>query len=64
MCPHKSACILLVAAATVFRAPAAGPVHVWEKQELTFTAARTIVNPYTEITMWVDLTGPDRKSVV
>ena len=64
MCPHKSACIFLAAAATVFRAPAAGPVHVWEKQELTFTAARTIVNPYTEITIWVDLTGPSFKKRV
>ena len=64
MCPHKSACILLAAAATAFGAPAAVPVHVWEKQELTFTAARTIVNPYTEITMWVDLTGPSFKKRV
>ena len=58
MSVSKSACILLAAAATAFRAPAAGPVHVWEKQELTFTAARATVNPYTEIAIWVDLTGP------
>jgi len=37
----------------------AAPVHVWEKQELTFTAVRTDSNPYTDITVWVDLTGPN-----
>jgi uncharacterized protein DUF4038/uncharacterized protein DUF5060 len=33
-------------------------VHVWEKQELTFTSARSYTNPYTEVTLWVDLLGP------
>jgi hypothetical protein len=33
-------------------------VHVWEKQELTFTSARPYTNPYTEVTLWVDLLGP------
>lgn len=36
----------------------ASPVHVWEKQELTLTAARTYSNPYTDVTVWVDLKGP------
>jgi hypothetical protein len=33
-------------------------VHVWEKKELTFTSARTWNNPYTDVTVWVDLVGP------
>src|SRR5215831_7725439 len=33
-------------------------VHVWEKQELTFTASREFPNAYTDVTVWVDLTGP------
>jgi hypothetical protein len=33
-------------------------VHPWEKQELTFTASRQYSNPYTDATVWVDLTGP------
>ena len=33
-------------------------VHVWEKQELTFTAANSYKNAYTDITIWVDLVGP------
>ena len=45
-------------------AAAAAPVHVWEKQELTFTAARGIANPYTQTTVWVDLTGPSFKKRV
>jgi hypothetical protein len=37
---------------------AAGTTHVWEKQELTFNATRSFINPYTETVVWVDLTGP------
>lgn len=45
--------------------PAAAPVaHVWEKQELTLTSARQFVNPYTDVTVWVDLTGPHFKKRV
>jgi hypothetical protein len=33
-------------------------IHVWEKQELTFAAANTYKNAYTDVTVWVDLTGP------
>ena len=33
-------------------------VHIWEKQELEFTSARSFSNPYTDVTAWVDLTGP------
>jgi hypothetical protein len=44
-------CVYLVAAA-------APPVHVWEMQELTFTAANPYQNAYTDVTVWVDLTGP------
>ena len=35
------------------------PVHVWEMQELSFTASGTYKNPYTEVKMWVELSGPD-----
>jgi hypothetical protein len=33
--------------------------HVWEKQELAFTASRDFANPYADATVWVDLTGPN-----
>jgi len=33
-------------------------VHVWEKQELTFTASNSHKNSYTDVTIWVDLAGP------
>ena len=36
----------------------AAPVHVWERQEVTLTAARAADNPYAEQTVWVDLQGP------
>ena len=54
----------LILAGSAAAAPAPGPVHVWEKQELTFTAARHYANPYTEVTVWVDLVGPSFKKRV
>jgi len=44
---------------TLPAAPAAMAAHVWEKQELTFTAARIYTNAYTDVIVWVDLTGPN-----
>jgi hypothetical protein len=43
---------------------AAGTANVWEKQELTFAAAHSYQNPYTEVTVWVDLSGPNLKKRV
>ena len=37
---------------------AASAAHVWDKQELIFTSARDYPNPYTEVVVWVDLSGP------
>jgi hypothetical protein len=34
------------------------PVHIWQKQELTFTSARSFPNAYTDVIVWVDLSGP------
>jgi hypothetical protein len=33
-------------------------IHVWEKQEIKLTCERSYPNPYTAVTVWVDLTGP------
>jgi hypothetical protein len=33
-------------------------VHVWEKQELSFIAKQSYKNAYTDVIVWVDLTGP------
>jgi len=33
-------------------------VHIWEKHEVTLTAARSYANPYTDVTVWLDLSGP------
>src|SRR5664279_1313886 len=55
---RSSPWLRLVLAAIASAAPAAA-AHVWEKQELTFTAARAFANPYTDVTVWVDLAGPN-----
>ena len=46
------------AISTAFLLPLLAGPHVWEKQELTFTAEKTYANAYKEVTVWVDLTGP------
>jgi len=33
-------------------------VHVWEKTEVVLHAERAYRNPYTDVTVWVDLKGP------
>lgn len=54
----------LIALACLWLCPAAGlsadasPARVWEKRELTFTAERPYANPYTDVVVWVDLSGP------
>jgi hypothetical protein len=53
-----AAILLLLVSAPLAAKPAAHPVHVWEKQELVFTASRDFGNPYTDVTVWVDLKGP------
>jgi hypothetical protein len=52
--------LLGISNAVAVPAPADAPavVHVWQKQELAFTAERGYTNAYTEATVWVDLTGP------
>jgi len=61
---YKMAWLSLALASVAVAASAAGNVHVWEKQELTFTAARSFANPYTEVVVWVDLAGPNFKKRV
>ncbi len=47
-----------VFAAFTLLAPAFAATHVWEKQEITLTSAREFSNPYTDVTVWLDLSGP------
>jgi hypothetical protein len=36
-----------------------GPVHVWEKYEITLQARNSYNNPYVDAVVWVDLKGPN-----
>ena len=52
--------LLLAIMAMLWFSTAAGAsatAHVWEKQEITLTASGSYANPYTDVTVWVDLTG-------
>ena len=49
--------IVAVFAAMAWSSPVS-VVHVWEKKELTFTSTRRWANPYTDVTVWVDIVGP------
>jgi len=48
-------------AAFACQAAEIGPVHVFEKVEITLTATQQFSNPYTGVDVWVDLEGPDFK---
>ena len=48
---------LLFAAGALGAAPQ-GPVHTWEKVEFQFNSSGTFNNPYTDVVVWVDLSGP------
>jgi hypothetical protein len=50
--------LVLALGAVALAGAAPRTVHIWEKQELTFTSARSFANPYTDVVVWVDLTGP------
>ena len=39
-------------------------IHPWEMQEITLQASEDYENPYTEVTCWVELEGPDFKKRV
>ena len=52
--------LVLLAAftATAQSGSAAHVAHVWEKQEITLKAQRSLENPYQSVDVWVDLAGP------
>lgn len=51
--------LLFAFAFTAFHAVAAPPaIHVWEMQELSFAAKNAYKNPYTDVSFWIDLSGP------
>lgn len=50
--------VLAVAVLAWSAPPAWATVRIWEKQEITLTAAGSYANSYTDVTVWVDLTGP------
>lgn len=49
---------LLVLATATASVQGAGPLHVYEKVEITLTATGKYANPYTDVEVWVDLKGP------
>ena len=61
---HRAFLLLVALAATIFAAPVSAAVHAWEKQELTFTSVGSFANAYTDVVVWVDLTGPNFKKRV
>jgi hypothetical protein len=56
--------VLFGSLATLLAGDVQPQVHVWERVELTFVAARTYANPYNDVDVWVDLTGPSFKKRV
>ena len=55
---------LVVILSNALASQAAESVHVWEKQEVTLISSGGFDNPYTDVNVWVDLTGPHFKKRV
>ena len=59
---HRQVCVALFLLLGVSGIAAArlqsGEVHVWETQEITLEAARDYANPYVDVEVWIELTGP------
>jgi len=52
-------CAPLVLAGLIwFASSAHGALHPWEKVEIVLTAARDYPNPYVDVEVWVELSGP------
>ena len=49
----------LILTALHLMAAAQPPVHVWEMQELSFIANNSYKKAYTDVKVWVDLSGPE-----
>ncbi|MBV8811160.1 MAG: DUF5060 domain-containing protein, partial [Acidobacteriaceae bacterium] len=56
-CASVIPAVLMVIAAKLPAADAPD-LHVWQKQQLTFTSQRPFKNAYTDVRVWVDLKGP------
>ncbi len=55
----KNLMVLLTGVCVILAGDALGQdIHTWEMKELSFTAENSYENPYTEVILWVDLTGP------
>jgi hypothetical protein len=59
---HTAAALALLFLSFACAVPSAQTVHVWERQEVVLTAAQLYKNPYTDVTVWVALTGPGFKN--
>ena len=57
MLKHLLYASLLLATAAQARLQS-GEAHVWDTQEITFEAARDYPNPYVDVTLWIELSGP------
>jgi len=60
----RSLLYLLISTTAILSAKAQAPVHIWEMRELSFTSTLVYKNPYTDVKIWVELSGPGFKKRV
>jgi hypothetical protein len=53
-----AAAVSAVSRSALASSDAAPETHIWQKHELSFTTEHKFSNPYTDVIVWVDLTGP------
>ncbi len=55
--PNKLAYLLLFTIGSL-QVLAQSTIHVWEMKELAFTSEHAYDNPYTDVDLWIELSGP------
>lgn len=58
MSAQKQLVFILLFTLGPMQVAAQSTIHTWEVQEFTFTSEKSYINPYTDVTLWIDLSGP------
>jgi len=56
---HKQLFAVLLSLLITLEVASQSTIHTWEMQEITLEAENSYENPYVEVILWIDLSGPE-----
>ena len=59
MCIQKQLLAVLFSFLFCMDVASQSAIHTWEMQELTFEAENSYANPYVDVILWINLSGPE-----